>query len=196
MADPHGVSLDAAHQEIAVANHGNVNLRRVVNEQGGDANAKLGGRFVLPSVNFYPATADGDTKPLRVLEGDRTQLDWPMGIDIDSVHDEIAVANNGDHSVLIFRRTEGGNVAPVRVIRGAQTNIRAPMAVSIDTQNDEIWVANFGDHSAVVFDRAASGNVAPKRIVRSAPEGAPSGGLGNPMAVGYDSKRDEILVPN
>ncbi len=196
MADPHGISLDATHQEIAVANHGNVNSRRVVNEQSVGPDAKLGGRFLLPSVTFYPATAQGDTKPLRVLQGDRTQLDWPMGIDIDAVHDELAVANNGDHSVLIFQRSEGGNVAPVRVIRGPQTKIRAPMAVSVDSQNDEIWVANFEDHSAVVFDRTASGNAAPKRIIRSAPEGAPTGGFGNPMAVGYDSKRDEILVPN
>lgn len=196
MADPHGVSLDAVNGEIAVANHGNVNSRRVVNEQTSSPDAKSGGRFLPPSVTFYPATADGDTKPVRVLQGDRTQLDWPMGIDVDTVHDEIAVANNGDHSVLIFRRAEGGNVAPTRVIRGPQTKIRAPMAVSIDAPNDEIWVANFGDHSAVVFDRAASGNAAPKRIIRSAPEGAPTGGFGNPMAVGYDTKREEILVPN
>ncbi len=57
-------------------------------------------------------------------------------------------------------------------------------------------MANFGDHSAVVFERTASGNVAPKRIIRNAPAGTPTGGFGNPMAVTYDSKREEILVPN
>jgi DNA-binding beta-propeller fold protein YncE len=196
MADPHGVSFDAVNQEIAVANHGNVNTRRVANDQAVGSDAPVGGRFVPPSIVFYPATAKGDTKPLRVLQGDQTQLDWPMGIDIDSAHAELAVANNGDHSVLIFRRADGGNVAPLRVIRGAQTKIRAPMGVAFDSKNDEIWVANFGDHTAVVFDRTASGNAAPKRIIRSAPAAAPTGGFGNPMAVGYDTKREEILVPN
>jgi hypothetical protein len=32
--------------------------------------------------------------------------------------------------------------------------------------------------------------------VRNAPIGTPSVGFGNPGAVAYDSKRDEILVPN
>jgi hypothetical protein len=38
--------------------------------------------------------------------------------------------------------------------------------------------------------------VAPKRIIRNAPAGTPTVGFGNPMAVSYDTKRGEILVPN
>ena len=49
---------------------------------------------------------------------------------------------------------------------------------------------------ALVFAITASGNVAPKRILRNAPAGSPTVGFGNPGAVAYDSKRDEILVPN
>jgi hypothetical protein len=70
------------------------------------------------------------------------------------------------------------------------------MGVVIDRKNNELWVANFGNHSAVVFDRAAVGNVAPKRIIRNAPAGTPTSGFGNPMAAAYDTKRQEILVPN
>ncbi len=70
------------------------------------------------------------------------------------------------------------------------------MGVSIDAKNNEVWVSNFGDHTALVFAREANGNAAPKRIIRSAPASAPSAGFGNPMAVAYDSKREEILVPN
>jgi len=47
-----------------------------------------------------------------------------------------------------------------------------------------------------VFAREANGNAVAKRIIRSAPAGSPSAGFGNPMAVAYDSKREEILVPN
>ena len=39
-------------------------------------------------------------------------------------------------------------------------------------------------------------DVAPKRVIRSAPEEKIAQAIGNPGAVGYDSKREEILVPN
>ncbi len=70
------------------------------------------------------------------------------------------------------------------------------MGVAIDTKNDEIWVTNYGDHSALVFPRTAQGNVVPKRVLRNAPTRTPAVGFGNPGAVAYDSKRDELLVPN
>ena len=70
------------------------------------------------------------------------------------------------------------------------------MGIAYDRKNNEIWVANYGDHTALVFAVAANGNVPPKRILRNAPQGSPTVGFGNPGAVAYDSKRDEILVPN
>ena len=76
------------------------------------------------------------------------------------------------------------------------TKIAGPMGVAYDLKNNEIWVANYGDHTALVFPITATGNVAPKRILRNAPAGSPTVGFGNPGAVAYDSKRDEILVPN
>ena len=70
------------------------------------------------------------------------------------------------------------------------------MAVAVDSKNKELWVANFGDHTALVFDLGASGDAAPRRVIRNAPAGAPTAGFGNPMAVAYDTKRQELLVPN
>ena len=134
--------------------------------------------------------------PLRTIEGDLTGLNWPMGIDVDLTHHEIAVANYGDSSVRIFRRDAKGNVQPTRVIRGALTQIVGPVSVAIDVKNEELWVANYGDHTAVVFPRTASGNVRPKRIIRNAPKDTPTCGFTNASAAAYDSKRDEILVPN
>jgi len=106
------------------------------------------------------------------------------------------VANNGDSSILVFSRMSDGDVGPLRVIRGDRTGISHPMGISVDAQNGEIWVSNWGDHSALAFDSGARGNAAPKRIIRSAPAGAPTPGFGNPMALAYDSKREELLVPN
>jgi len=200
LADPHGVFWDETNNEIGVANHGN--FRGLVKNVGlgcvpaSGTDESEGGKFQPPSITFYSATAKDDAKPLRTIQGERTGLDWPMGISVDTLNNEVAVANNGDNSILIFSRKASGDVAPLRVIRGARTGVNRPMEVTIDPKNNEIWVANFGDHTAVVFARTANGNVTPKRIIRNAPAGAPSVGFGNPMAVAYDSKREEILVPN
>lgn len=200
MADPHGIYWDDTNGEIGVANHGN--FRGLAKNEGlgcvptTDADVSEAGKFQSPSITIYSAAAQGDTKPLRTIHGPKVQLDWPMGISVDTVHNEIAVANNGDDSILIFERTARGDAAPVRGIRGSQTGINRPMGIGFDTKHDEIWVSNFGAHTAVVFARTANGNVSPKRVVHSAPAGAPSTGFGNPMAVAYDGKREEILVPN
>jgi DNA-binding beta-propeller fold protein YncE len=119
-----------------------------------------------------------------------------MGVAYDPQHDTIVVANNGDSSVLIFSRNATGDASPLRVISGEKTGISHPMGVAIDAQTGEIWVSNWGDHSALAFDSGATGNVSPKRLIRSAPAGTPTPGFGNPMALAYDSKRDELLVPN
>jgi len=202
LADPHGIYWDDANGEIGVASHGN--FRGVLRNTGSGCSpapgsvpmAEESGEFRPPSIAIFSSKAKDDENPLRVIEGDSTKLDWPMGIAVDSVHNTIAVANNGDNSILIFDRKRGGNVPPVRVIHGDRTGINRPMGLAVDSQNGEIWISNYGDHAALAFESGADGNVAPKRILRSAPAGTPSPGFGNPMALAYDTKRDEILVPN
>ena len=204
LGDPHGVFFDSKNNEIVVANHGNQNGRETAPGSvaparrggGGERGALVGGRFDEPSITVYPGEATGDVAPVRRIQGSKTGLNWPMAISVDVGHDEIAVANSGDSSIRIFGRTASGDAAPVRVIKGARTGIHGPMGVTFDVKNDELWVANYGDHTALVFARTAAGDVAPKRIVRNAPAGSPTVGFGNPGAVAYDSKRDELLVPN
>jgi DNA-binding beta-propeller fold protein YncE len=190
LADPHGVFFDATHNEILVANHGNWAPATRTSNPG------MGGHFYPPSITVYPGTAKGDVAPRRVISGPRTQLNWPMGIAVDALHNEMAVANYGNNSILIFHRDDHGDVAPVRVIHGSATGIAGPMGVAIDAQHHELWVSNSGDHSAVVFSLTAEGNAAPQRVLRNAPAGAADVGFGNPGALAYDSKRNELLVPN
>jgi 6-phosphogluconolactonase (cycloisomerase 2 family) len=199
LEDPHGIYFDETHNELVVANHGNWTQIRpytpydpLVTEVG----EYKSGAFHPSSITFHAADANGDVAPLRKIEGNLTGLNWPMGIDVDLTHDEIAIANYGDSSVRTFRRGDKGNVQPVRVLRGALTQIVGPVSVAIDAKHDELWVANYGDHSAVVFPRTASGNARPKRVIRNAPKDAPTCGFTNASAAAYDSKRDEILVPN
>jgi DNA-binding beta-propeller fold protein YncE len=199
LEDPHGTYFDEAHGEIVTANHGNWTQLRPYTPYDPivtDVGEYRSGAFHASSITFHAADADGDVPPLRAIGGSLTGLNWPMGIDVDLTHDEIAVANYGDSSVRVFRRGDQGNVQPVRVLRGALTRIVGPVSVAIDTRHDELWVANYGDHTAAVFARTASGNAAPKRIIRNAPKDTPTCGFTNASAAAYDSKRDEILVPN
>ena len=201
LADPHGIYWDESHNEIGVANHGN--FRGLVKNTGGgceessvvEAGAEAG-ESRPPSIRIFPSGAKGDVAPLRVIEGSKTGLDWPMGVAYDPRHDAVVVANNGDDSILIFGRTSNGDAPPLRVIRGDRTGMNRPIGIAVDAQNGEIWVSNWGDHSALAFDSGGQGNLAPKRIIRSAPAGAPTPGFGNPMALAYDSKRGALLVPN
>lgn len=193
LADPHGVVFDSDHNEIIVTNHGN---RAPLTKPASADAAPEGGSFDRPSIRTFPGLAEGNAEPGRTIQGAQTELNWPMGISLDTVHNEIAVASYGNNSILIFRRTDHGDAVPARIIRGNRTGIAGPMGVAIDAKNDELWVTNYGDHSGVVFSRTAEGNARPKRIIRNAPRGTPAVGFGNPGAVAYDPKRDEILVPN
>ena len=108
---------------------------------------------------------------------------------------EIFVANDADDSVLVFKITDSGDVAPTRVIKGARTRIKNPTGVNVDAVNNELWVASMGNYTATVFPLTANGNVAPVRQIRGGPATGEALMIGNPGAVGYDSKRQEILVP-
>ena len=74
--------------------------------------------------------------------------------------------------------------------------ISNPTGVYLDTKNHELWVASFGNHTAAAYNPTANGDAAPIRIIRSAPANRPVPGMGNPHPIAYDSKREEILVPN
>ena len=185
LEDPHGIAVDYKNSLMFVSNHGN-----------GVVKATDSGKFEPPSITVYALKASGDTAPLRIIEGARTGLNWPAGMRVDSEHGELYVANDGDSSILVFKTADNGNVAPTRMIRGPKTNVLNPTDVYLDLKHNELWAANMGNHSAVVFPRTADGDVAPLRIIRSAPIEKKALAIGNPGAVAYDSKRDEIMTPN
>lgn len=186
LADPHGIALDTTNGLMFVSNHGSVNERQKVGT----------GRFDPPSITVYNINAEGDTPPLRVIEGEKTQLNWPATMAFDPEKEELYVANDAADSILIFPANASGNVAPSRVIAGPKTGIRYPTGLYLDHKNKELWVANMGNHSATAYPMSANGDVAPLRTIRSAPADLPALAIGNPGAVAYDSKREEILVPN
>lgn len=213
LADPHGIAVDPMNDRMFVSNWGSVNVHKPPESgpiQGtlgrgvGRANWPVGrdyavpgsGKFVPPSITVYPRTASGDTAPSQVIEGSKTQLNWPTALAEDPGHGELYVANDPSHSILVFKSDATGDVAPIRVLQGPKTLIQNPTGVYLDLKNDELWVANFGNHTAAAYKRTASGDTPPLRVIRAGPVGAPAPMMGNPNALAYDSKREELLVAN
>ena len=224
LADPHGVAVDTKSNLLIVANHGSRSVtdgsqgtlrpydewkaaweRGVRNSAQGGLNSFVSmftgrgpsyGRIERSSINIYARTASGNTPPLRVIQGPRTQLNYPATIAVHEGRGEIFVANDSDHSVLVFKVTDNGDVAPTRVIQGPRTLVMNPTGLTLDTRNDELWVANMGNYTLTAFPITADGDVAPLRQIRGGPAGGTFNMVGNPGAVGYDKSREQILVPN
>jgi hypothetical protein len=182
----HGIALDTKNKLLFVNNWGNASNFKIAGT----------GKFNPPSITVYPLNVSGDMPPLRVIQGDKTQLNWPAAMSIDTNTGDLYVANDVGNSILVFRSTDRGDVAPSRVIKGDKTGLSNPTGVSVDTKNREVWVANLGNSSATCYSLTANGDVAPLRTIRSAPRGKVSLKFGKTEAAAYDSKRDELLVPN
>jgi DNA-binding beta-propeller fold protein YncE len=214
LADPHGLAIDTKNQLMFVANHGSYHEKAADGESaityvGGvpTSSADKGlwpigtqvpgsGKYLPPSITMYPLKAQGNTPPLRVIQGPKTQMNWPTGLAVDVERGELYVANDMGDSILVFDVTAHGDVPPKRVLKGPKTLIKNPTGIWLDFVNNELWSANFGNHTATVYPIGASGDTPPLRVIRSGPMDEPSLGIGNPHPVAYDSKREEILVPN
>ena len=120
-----------------------------------------------------------------------------MGLTLDTAQNEMVVANYGTQldCVLPEGRQWRRRAVPRDLGRRSRDS-SGPISVAIDDKNNELWVPTTATTRRVVFDRAASGNVAPKRIIRNAPAGTPTTGFTNAAAAAYDTKRNELLVPN
>jgi len=214
IADPHGIFVDTATDEIFVSNHGNYHA--VVpgegERRGPDSLTRtdLGygepgrvyplapstGKFLLPSITVHSRTASGNAAPIRVIQGPHTQLTLPDGIFRDPDTGEIIIANTGGDSVLFFPKDAKGDTPPDRVLKGPATKIKGPAGVSIDPKRHELWVASWDNHVAGVFPVNANGNMAPLRVIRTASDDAPLASMGRIGQVAYDPKRKEVLAPN
>ena len=197
LEDPHGIAVDAKDNLLFVSNHGNVSYRAKDSRPNNRRGYMPGsGKFAPPSITIYARDAQGNTAPLRTISGPKTGLNWPMTMTVDEERGELYVANDMAQSIVVYRVTDDGDVAPTRIIKGPKTEIKNPTGVALDLKNKELWVANMGNHRATVFPMTANGDVPPLRTIRGGPTNELSLMIGNPGAVGYDGKREQILVPN
>jgi hypothetical protein len=120
---PHGIAIDQKNRLLFVDNWGQAVsfdgseimsgcCRNQMYETGNVGT----GRFNSPSITVYSLDASGDTPPLRVIQGDRTQMNWPSNLSVDQDTGDLYVANDVDQSVLVFTGMtyQRGNVPPSR----------------------------------------------------------------------------------
>jgi len=115
------------------------------------------GKWVPPSITVYAKDAKGDATPKQVIQGPKTQMDWPTGIAVDPERNELFVSNDGGSSILVFNASANGDVAPIRVLKGPKSLVSNPTGVYLDKKNNELWVANFGNHTTTVYRPTADG---------------------------------------
>lgn len=173
IANPHGVWIDARHDEIYVANYGHLPQRPPQ----------------PPSVTIYDRLADGDAVPKRTIRGNRTHLGMPIKVFVDE--QELIVADDQE-GILVFDRLANGNVMPKRMIHSHNM----PNGVFVDEEYDELVVANWFNRTIEFYARTWNPDdhhPLPKRTIAINPQ-VPVIGIGNPGALAY--ARDEIIAPN
>jgi hypothetical protein len=79
----------------------------------------------------YRGAANGEERPIRIIEGPHTQLDAPEHLEVDTVHDEIFVPTRNGR-VLVFPRGGQGDVAPLRVLKGPDTLLTGDNVIAVD----------------------------------------------------------------
>ena len=204
LADPHGIAIDEQAGLLYVTNYGATKSFEQQRPQRGSGvhtarplqDAPPGtGRFYPPSINVFKLNDNGDSAPQRQISGPKTRLNWATGLAIDTERNELLVANDMGDEILVFALDAAGDAAPVRVMKGPKTLLKNPTGLYLDKVNNEFWVTNFGNRTATVYQRGANGDTPPLRLIRSGPiDSVPM--LGNPHPVAYDTKREQILVPN
>ena len=140
------------------------------------------------SVTVYAPTAVGDIAPVRTIAGAATGFNFPQGLTVDLVNNELYVGDFFGGAVRVFALGASGNVAPLREFSGSNTGILQPRGAAVDTVNNEIFVPDIND-SILVFPRTPGGNVAPTRVISGS-----NTKIDNPVSIAFDPVANEIFV--
>ncbi|MCZ6753355.1 MAG: hypothetical protein O7E51_16205, partial [Acidobacteria bacterium] len=100
----------------------------------------------------FRASAYGEEPPIRVIQGDRTQLEGSSGVVIDTKHNEIITERQ------VFPIDADGNVPPSRTLKYSVT--------AVDMDND-LYISTRGGRAGtqlMIFDRN-SDSAQPLRVI-------------------------------
>ena len=184
LGGPVGVAIDLDNDEVVVANY-------FVNGRG--------------SLTAYPRLANGNVAPNWTIQGANTGLSLPQALAVDSINDEIVVANSAYDTpnagnILVFGRLDTGDVVPIRKIDGPAALLCNPTGLALDLVHNELFVANSGigagtcGQSVAVYTRTANGNAAPLRYLPGPPADLTSG-MAFPVAVAVTTGQTIVMGP-
>src|SRR6267143_1169387 len=212
VSNPTGVYFDQKNEELWVANFGNHTstvykptasgdtppIRVIRSAKASDSVPGMGNPHPIAydtkrqQILTYRGSANGEERPVRIIQGPHSQLDAPEHLEVDPVHNEIFVPTRHG-SILVFSRDGEGDIAPIRVLQGPDTLLTGDNVIAVDSVHSLLLVGTSvgkGQARLLIFNRTDSGNVKPKAVI-----GGPASHLndfGGPIAV-YPPK-GEIIV--
>jgi sugar lactone lactonase YvrE len=158
LAFPLGITLDSKGN-IYVANEYTAN--------------KSGNEKYNSSITTYSAGSAGNVLPLAILGGEKTGLDYPQGIAVDSTGNLYAAGyvSNGGYGVNIYASGSHGDVPPDANISGSNTGLVGNVSVVLDSARNLYVLNTFGGPSELgsitTYPAGSSGNVAPTATITS-----------------------------
>ena len=134
--------------------------------------------------------ANGNTFPVRVIEGGHTRLARTShAITFDEKNDEIVVPNPFAEAVLFFRGSASGDEAPIRAIQGPRTLLQDNDELTLDSVHGEVIVPT--RQAILVFSRLSNGDAAPLRIL-----GGPKTRINRARGIAVDPINNIIAIGN
>lgn len=152
-------------------------------------------------IDVYAAGSNGNIAPIAVIVGNRTRLENPHAVVLDS-SGKIYVTDSGDEEietkspprVMVYSAGSKGNVAPITSISGERTDLWFPVGIGVDTSGKLYVISNvslggrFGapnddyESRVTVYAPGAKGNIAPVGRIAGKETG-----IAEPQGVALDS---------
>ncbi len=115
----------------------------------------------------FPGGANGETPPLRIIQGPKAGLALNDVMTVDPVHNEYFVPRGqGGGMIHVFDRMAVGDVAPIRIIGGPKAGLGG--IPSVDYEHNFLIVE--GRDGMYIYDRTASGDIEPLRKITGGPK--------------------------
>ena len=142
----------------------------------------------LFQVMVYDRTTTGLARPTRVIGGDRTDVEFQVGVYIDPKTGEIfAINNDTQDKLVIFNREAKGNVRPTRFIETPH----GTFGIAVDESRQELFLTVQHDSAVVVYRKSASGDEPPLRLLQG-----DRTRLADPHGIAVDEQRGLLFVAN
>ena len=164
-----GLAIDPIRNEVVIAEENNFSL------------------LVYDRTENTPPRA-ASSQPRRVIQGEKTYLEYACSVYIDPETGNIYGINNDTLNwMTVFDRNAKGNASPSRKLHTPHTTF----GVVADEENQELLMTVQDDHAVVTFKKNAKDQDAPVRLLQG-----PKTLMADPHGIALDPKTGLIYVTN